>query len=49
MKRFNKLETGIWTHIDKKGHVHVFSQEEFIRLNRLQSWWSNVKDKYFKL
>ena len=49
MKRFKKLETGIWTHEDKNGHIHVFTNEEFIKLNKVQLWWSVVKNKYFKI
>lgn len=49
MKVFNKLETGVWTHIDKDGHVHVFSNDEFIKINQMRSWWSSVRNKYFKI
>ena len=49
MKVFRKLETGIWTHIDKNGHVNVFTEDEFLEFNRVRSWWSSVKKRYFKL
>jgi hypothetical protein len=49
MKTFNKLKTGVWTHIDNNGHVHVFTSEEFTNLNRLHLWWSVVKNRFFKI
>lgn len=49
MKTFKKLETGIWTHIDKTGHVHVLTKEEFINFNGVGLWWFNIKNKYFKI
>tara|TARA_R110001632_G_scaffold121203_5_gene233906 strand:- start:383 stop:532 length:150 start_codon:yes stop_codon:yes gene_type:complete len=49
MKLFKKLDTGVWTHTDKNGHVHVFTNDEFIKINQMRTWWSNVKKRYFKL
>ena len=49
MKVFRKLETGLWTYTDKKGHVFVLTEKEFIELNRVGYWWENIKNKYFKL
>ena len=49
MKEFKKLKTGVWSHIDKNGHIHIFTSEEFINLNRLHLWWSVVKNKYFRI
>ena len=49
MKVFRKLETGIWAHTDKNGHVHVFTNDEFIKTNQIRIWWSVVKNKYFKV
>tara|TARA_R110000744_G_scaffold145383_2_gene257985 strand:+ start:123 stop:272 length:150 start_codon:yes stop_codon:yes gene_type:complete len=49
MKRFKKLDTGVWTHIDKNGHVHIMTNEEFIEFNQVRLWWSDVKKKYFKI
>lgn len=49
MKKFKKLKTGIWTYKDRGGHIHVFTNEEFINLNRLQFWFSVVKNKYFRI
>lgn len=49
MKRFKKLDTGVWTYTDKQGHVHVYTSEEFIKINQVGLWWSKVKNKYFKL
>lgn len=48
MKVFKKLETGLWTYIDKTGHVHVLTKEEFINFNQIGLWWSVVKKRYFK-
>jgi hypothetical protein len=48
MKRFKKLDTGIWSHTDKTGHVHIMTNEEFIKFNKTGLWWSVVKNKYFK-
>lgn len=49
MKTFKKLETGLWTYIDKTGHVHVLTEEEFINFNQIGLWWSVIKKKYFKI
>tara|TARA_R110000822_G_scaffold37245_2_gene104408 strand:- start:895 stop:1044 length:150 start_codon:yes stop_codon:yes gene_type:complete len=49
MKKFKKLETGVWTYIDENGHIGVFTKDEFLELNRARLWWSSVKKRYFKL
>tara|TARA_R110000796_G_scaffold76166_9_gene170468 strand:+ start:236 stop:385 length:150 start_codon:yes stop_codon:yes gene_type:complete len=49
MKVFKKLDTGIWVYTDKQGHIFTFTEDEFLELNKVRSWWSNVKNKYFKL
>ena len=49
MKEFKKLNTGVWSHIDRNGHIHVFTSDEFINLNRVQLWWSVVRKKYFRI
>ena len=45
MKEFKQLETGVWTHTDKRGNVHVYTPSEFetylqssILLRKIKSW-----------
>jgi len=36
------LQTGLHTIIDKKGRVHVYTEQEYTHL----TWWDRVKLKY---
>jgi hypothetical protein len=45
MKEFKQLETGVWTHTDKRGKVHVYTPSELetylqssIWLRKIKSW-----------
>ena len=44
IKRHIVLPTGLHCIIDKKNHVHVFTEDEYLHT----TWWSRVKRKLFK-
>jgi hypothetical protein len=44
IKRHIVLPTGLHCIIDKKNHVHVFTEAEYLHI----TWWSRVKRKLFK-
>jgi len=45
MKEFKQLETGVWTHVDKRGNVHVYTPEELETYLQSNIWWRKIKSR----
>jgi len=43
MKQFTQLETGVWTHVDKRGKVHVYTPQELETYLQSNIWWRKIK------
>lgn len=43
MKQFTQLETGVWTYVDKRGKVHVYTPQELETYLQSNIWWRKIK------